>query len=140
MVRLPLDKDKVDALDFDLGLSSRTALDTLYSMENKFDKKPEFMAAYQNFMEEYGSLNHMELLGPFDEKETKGRYFLPHHEVMQGSKKLRTVFNGSAKVQQVSLNDLLYAGPNLLPELFDLILRWRQYKYVFIADIEKMFR
>ena len=109
MVRLPLNKDKVDVLDFDLGLSYRTALDTLYSMENKFDKKPEFKTAYQNFMEEYKCLNHMKSLGPFDKRETKGQNFLPHHGILQGSEKLRTVFNGSSKVKKVLLNDLLYA-------------------------------
>ena len=80
----------------------------------------------------------MKLLGTLDEEKTKD--FLPHHGVLHETKKLRTEFNGSAKIKQVSLNDLLYSGPNLLPELFDLILKWRLYKYIFVSAIEKMFR
>ena len=39
-----------------------------------------------------------------------------------------------------SLNDFLLIGPNLLPELIDLITGWRKYPFVFAADVEKMFR
>lgn len=31
-------------------------------------------------------------------------------------------------------------GPNLLPPLIDVLLRWRAHKYVLATDIEKMFR
>ena len=69
-------------------------------------------------------------------------FFLLHHGVLKESsstKKLRTVFNGSSKLRPgVSLNDLLYTGPNLLPHLPDLICRWRPYRYVFSANIEKI--
>jgi len=30
-------------------------------------------------------------------------------------------------------------GPKLLPELTDILLRWRIYKFVFTADIAKMY-
>ena len=61
-------------------------------------------------------------------------YFLPHQ--------LRTVFNGSIKLPlaNISLKDLLHVGPNLLPNLSDQLCSWRQYKYVFEADDEKMYQ
>lgn len=34
----------------------------------------------------------------------------------------------------------MYTGPNLQIDLQMLLLQWRQYQYVFTADIEKMFR
>ena len=40
----------------------------------------------------------------------------------------------------ISLNDLLLPGPCLIPDLRDIILRWKRYKFVFITDIENMFR
>ena len=39
-----------------------------------------------------------------------------------------------------SLNDFLLIGPNILPDLIDLISAWRMYPFVFAADFEKMFR
>ena len=38
------------------------------------------------------------------------------------------------------MNSLLLPGPNLLPLLADISNNWRNYEYVFIADVEKMFR
>ncbi|KMQ82592.1 gag-pol polyprotein precursor, partial [Lasius niger] len=31
-------------------------------------------------------------------------------------------------------------GPNLLPVLADVVMRWRRHRYVFVADVEKMYR
>ncbi|XP_018400786.1 PREDICTED: uncharacterized protein LOC108778178 [Cyphomyrmex costatus] len=70
--------------------------------------------------------------------------YLPHHGVLRAessSTKLRVVFNGSSTIASgQSLNDHLYPGPNLLPSLADVLLRWRLHKYVLAADVEKMFR
>lgn len=70
--------------------------------------------------------------------------FLPHHDVMRESStttKLRIVFNGSQKTRAgESLNSSLLVGANLLPTLTDILLRWRIHRFVFITDIEKMYR
>ncbi|XP_076660003.1 uncharacterized protein LOC143363277 [Halictus rubicundus] len=39
-----------------------------------------------------------------------------------------------------SINDFLLRGPNLLPNLADVLLKWRRHRFVFSADIEKMYR
>ncbi|XP_075990229.1 uncharacterized protein LOC142985870 [Anticarsia gemmatalis] len=39
-----------------------------------------------------------------------------------------------------TLNDFMFRGPNLQQDLQTLILKWRQFRYAFTADIEKMFR
>ena len=39
-----------------------------------------------------------------------------------------------------SLNDVQHTGPNLLPALADLLLRWRRHTIAFVADVEKMYR
>ncbi|XP_044005465.1 uncharacterized protein LOC122850372 [Aphidius gifuensis] len=70
--------------------------------------------------------------------------YLPHHGVKKESSsttELRVVFNGSQLIDKnKSLNDLLYDGPCLLNNLSDVITRWRRYKIVFSADVEKMYR
>ena len=41
---------------------------------------------------------------------------------------------------QDSLNDILFTGPTLQPDLMLLISNWRIFKYVFNGDVEKMYR
>lgn len=71
-------------------------------------------------------------------------YYMPHHCVININKlirKLRMVFDGSSKSSKSvkSLNELLLAGPVLLPEIIGVLLRWRCHKIVVISDVEKAF-
>ena len=71
-------------------------------------------------------------------------YFLPHHGVVRQDKattKVRVVFDGSAKHDgsNLSLNDCLEKGPNLVPHLFDIIIKFRGYPVGMVADVEKAF-
>lgn len=51
------------------------------------------------------------------------------------------VFNGSLTTSKGhSLNKNLQIGPNLLPPLDGVILKWRWHRFVFSTDIEKMYR
>lgn len=67
-------------------------------------------------------------------------FFLPRRGVLKltsHTTKLSYVFNGSSKTSlDVCLNDLLFPGPNLLPELANLRSAWRLYKYVFVTDFK----
>ena len=50
------------------------------------------------------------------------------------------MFDRSCKDQNgISLNELLDPGPSLLPELVDLLIRFRQYSVPFTGDITKAF-
>lgn len=71
--------------------------------------------------------------------------YIPHYAVVRESSsttKLRVVFNASCKRfrDRTSLNDHLLIGPKLQTDLAAIILRWRQWCYVYTADIAKMFR
>ena len=140
VVRLPLKEGALNSLNFHLGQLYASALRTLHYMERKFDKEPLFKEKYVEFMQNYIETGHMSHVPNLSEEEKRNCYFLPHHGILQGRKKLRVVFNGSSQTNGTSLNDLLYTGPCLLHDLFDLLMRWRTYKYVFICDIEQMFR
>jgi hypothetical protein len=55
--------------------------------------------------------------------------------------RIRVVFDASAKSSSgKSLNDCLCTGLKLQTEIGDVLLRSRFYKYIFIADITKMYR
>ncbi|KAG8236253.1 hypothetical protein J437_LFUL011006 [Ladona fulva] len=117
----------------------------LQKMRKRFLGNSSFYAAYNTFMQEYHDLGQMRVVsGEGLEIEIDNCFFLPHHGVLKESSnttKLRVVFNGSFKTNVgTSLNDVLYVGPNLLPELSDVRIRWRRYKIDFVSDIEKMYR
>ncbi|XP_015189707.1 PREDICTED: uncharacterized protein LOC107073535 [Polistes dominula] len=74
----------------------------------------------------------------------KPHYYLPHHGVLKPDSsitKFRVVFNSSsASSTGHSLNDITHAGPNLMLNIFDLLIWIRQLKYLFATDITKMYR
>ena len=72
------------------------------------------------------------------------KHYLPHHPVLTPSKattKVRIVYDVSARIQGNvnSLNECLHRGPVILPDLCGLLLRFRLYLIVILADIEKAF-
>ena len=138
VVRLPFSRSKSS-----LGLSRATSEVLLKKLEKRFRNSSELETAYRQFMDEYESLDHM-ILATGDSRDISSHYYLPHHGVIRASStttKLRVVFNASCKTTSgLSLNDLVHKGPNLLPDIFDILLRWRLHSVVFSADIEKMYR
>ncbi|XP_011685200.1 PREDICTED: uncharacterized protein LOC105448376 [Wasmannia auropunctata] len=138
-VRLP-----VRATIPDLSGSRRAASRMLDVMQRRFKKDPIFRDKYHVFLREYSALGHMSFAVPLAEGPSVRVCFLPHHGVLKGSgsdAKIRVVFNGSSQTMTgTSLNDFLRPGPNLLPALTDVIIRWRHHRFVFITDIEKMYR
>lgn len=137
IVRLPF-RDDVNKL----GQSRAIAMQRFLSNEKKRKRQPDINKKYQEFIQEYHDMGHMEKVPPI-ELESKS-FFLPHHHITQESSqttKLRVVFDGSAKTtSSLSLNDLLMVGPTLQKDLFDLLIRFRTFKYVLSADITKMYR
>ncbi|XP_025997408.1 uncharacterized protein LOC113005754 [Solenopsis invicta] len=123
-----------------LGNSKKIALKRLYSLEWKLDTKPELKSAYTQVMQEYLDLNQM---SPINELSDDG-FYMPHHAVIKASNnttKVRVVFDASAKTDNGrSLNDILMVGPTIQDTIFAHLLRFRTYKYVLTADIEKMYR
>lgn len=71
-------------------------------------------------------------------------FYLPHHPVLKEDSvttKIRVVFDGSAKTSTgISLNECLMVGPTIQNDLFTLLSKFRMYKYVLTADIEKLYR
>ena len=71
-------------------------------------------------------------------------YYLPHHGVVRTDKdttKLRIVLDASARAgpHHYSLNECLEKGPNLMPLIFDVLVKFRSNIIGITADIEKAF-
>ncbi|XP_054722558.1 uncharacterized protein LOC129232437 [Uloborus diversus] len=76
--------------------------------------------------------------------EDRKCFYMPHHGVIRehsSTTKLRVVFDASAKSStNISLNDVLHAGPKLQTDLFYILSNFRIHSIALAADIEKMFR
>ncbi|XP_076659820.1 uncharacterized protein LOC143363084 [Halictus rubicundus] len=119
-VRLPFQKAGV------ISSGSRTAAwRALRRMEQRFEREEDFRRLYGDFLREYETLGHMSPAG--EPPAGQAAHYLPHHGVLKPTStttKLRVVFNGSwSSPAQLSLNDCLHVGPNLLPLLADTLLR-----------------
>lgn len=103
-----------------------------------------YAEAYFKFMKEYEDLQHMKPVTESNTEHHHPNFYLPHHGVWRESStitKLRVVFNGSSHTTSgVSLNDILHAGPKLQMDLLNVLIWFRQFRYVFSVDIEKMYR
>ncbi|XP_075162693.1 uncharacterized protein LOC142235322 [Haematobia irritans] len=129
----------------DVGESYNAALRRLRAMERKFETNLNFKVSYCEFMREYISMGHMQLI-PDEEinRPNSEMFYLPHHAVIRDTSittKLRVVFDGSSKSSNgKSLNDNLLKGPNLQQDLMALVLRYRCKRFCFSADIKQMYR
>ncbi|CAA9998760.1 unnamed protein product [Nesidiocoris tenuis] len=93
-------------------------------------------------MTEYINLGHMSPVPPPSPGQQV--YYLPHHAVFREespTSKIRVVFNASQQsTTGISLNDLLHVGPKLVLDIVDVVTRFREFLFVFTADVRQMFR
>ncbi|XP_036346660.1 uncharacterized protein LOC118755979, partial [Rhagoletis pomonella] len=142
VVALPFRREFPDEII--LGLSRTGAARQFLRSEAGYIRKPELKTEYDRVLKEYIELNHMCPVRKTAQQPAHRPYYLPHHAVVKPDSittKVRVVFNASCPTSNgVSLNDILYPGPILQADLVCLLLKWRLFKYVFNADIEKMYR
>ena len=118
----------------------------LKSMHYKLNKTPEVLKEYDDIIQEQLASGIIEKV-PNPEVERRNKenvHYLPHHAVIRQNRettKLRIVYDGSAKSpgQDRSLNDCLPVGPNYIPQLVDVLTRFRWNRIAISADIEKAF-
>ncbi|XP_061401528.1 uncharacterized protein LOC133337308 [Musca vetustissima] len=100
----------------------------------------ELRAEYEKTIHELISMGH---IVKADQKK-QGKYYMPHQAVVRETRrttKVRVVFDASSKTSNGRpLNDILHTGPKLQKDIFDIITKWRLWKFVISADVEKMFR
>ena len=140
IVELPRRKPTLE-----IGFSMKQAEQRFVSQERRLQRSPELAKQYSEFFKEFRDLGHLEVV-PADQIHTpcSEHYYLPHHAVFKESSsttKLRVVFDASAKTSTgISLNDTLMVGPMIQQNVYDLLLRFRFYKYGYTADVAKMYR
>ncbi|XP_024889769.1 uncharacterized protein LOC112466111 [Temnothorax curvispinosus] len=125
-----------------LGDSRTKAVKVLNSLSKRLLSDPQYEKAYHKFMDDYKELQHMTLV-PDSCPEPQHVYYLPHHGVLRDNdlNRIRVVFNGSSRTSTgYSLNDILFTGAKLQINLFDVLIWWRRFPFVFSFDMMKMYR
>ena len=120
---------------------ARVRLDSLC---RKLDKDTDLQCRYNSVLQEMENDGIIEEV-PVDQKVSPhpATFYMPHRPVVKESSsttKVRPVFDASAAGRNgVSLNDCMEAGPNLMPNLPEILIRFRRRKIALTADITKAF-
>lgn len=139
VVSLPLKNDTSE-----LGDSLRSAEYRYLSLERKLLLNPSVKEEYDKVFVDYLQKNYLRPVGTISEVDSgNDQYVIPHHAVVRTDKsttKLRVVLNASnATTSGKSLNDILYIGPNLQNDLFQILLKFRLRSVAISADIRQMY-
>ena len=118
------------------------AMKRLDNLTTRLNKDEEMAQTYHDVIQEMWVEGIIEEV--VDESHSGSPvYYLPHHPVVKEasvSTKVRPVFDASAKsYNKISLNDCMETGPNLLPDLVGVLVRFRRWKYALTADVRKAF-
>lgn len=124
--------------------SRLVAMRRFLALERRLVQNTPVYQMYGEFMRDYLECGHMTEIGALpSEKGTAPIYYIPHHCVLRpesSTTKLRVVFDASAKVAGISLNETLLVGEKLQQNLIGVLLRFRVHAVVFTADIKQMYR
>ena len=121
----------------------RLCFNHLKYLQLRLLKTPDVLQEYNEIIREQLDRGIIEIID--DLKNDSGHiHYLPHHPVIRQDKqttKVRVVYDGSAKSADnpLSINDCLLIGPNLIPKLFDILIRFRWHRIAITADIERHF-
>ncbi|KAG1697393.1 hypothetical protein GQR58_006003 [Nymphon striatum] len=109
----------------------------LKSTEQRVLRNPKLATSYAEQMNELVDLGFARKLSKEEIKSYKGPVqYIAHREVINPDKistPLRIVFNC------IKLNEYMYKGPDLLNNLWGVLLRFRENKVAINADISKMY-
>ncbi|XP_059353479.1 uncharacterized protein LOC132088564 [Daphnia carinata] len=112
--------------DLQLPNNREVAARRFQALEKRFQRDPQYASSYSRVIEEYISLGHAKLS---DTMETNNPiWYLPHHGVTKPNKprKVRVVFNPSARHKVTNLNEHVFKGPDLLTPMIGVLLRFRR--------------
>jgi hypothetical protein len=128
-VNLPFKSNARPGSNYDNALQRSLALERKMSDEE--------MKQYDQYFE---TAKKEGIVVQLEEANESQGYFLPFHGVKK-NEKLRIVFDGSSKDRRTnsSLNDTLHAGENTFNQLYDVLVRFRQFEHPIVGDVVKAF-
>uniref|UniRef100_A0A6P7FHV6 Uncharacterized protein LOC114329585 n=1 Tax=Diabrotica virgifera virgifera TaxID=50390 RepID=A0A6P7FHV6_DIAVI len=134
---------KLPIEDIDMGNSLLSAKRRFLSLEKRFQLNPDLLEKYQDTISEY--LNNGQIIQvPLKMLNDSGKpnYFLPHFHVFKSNSttSTRIVFDPNNKSSTgISLSDVIDKGYVVQHELFNILAKFRQFKFALVGDIKAMF-
>nr|XP_054749454.1 uncharacterized protein LOC129254932 [Lytechinus pictus] len=121
-----------------LPSNKRLATVRFEHLHRKLKKDEAYRDNYTSFMTDIingGFAEQVETKAPPGETN-----YIPHHGVYHPmKKKMRIVFDCSAKYGGTCLNDHLLKGPDMINSLVGVLCRFRKHNVAVLCDVEKMF-
>ena len=114
------------------------AVQRLRSLHKKMLRNIQFCDDYMAFMDSIIKKGYTVRVSEVKMNRDDGRMWHGIYHPRK-PKKIRVGFDCTAQHRGVSLNHALLQGPDLMHNLVDVLLRFRQYPFVVMADIEAMF-
>ena len=123
------------------------ALNRFKSLTRRFQKEPSLLPKYEAVIEEQKQKGYIEKAPQITVNKV---HYLSHHPIIReahSTTKVRVVLDASAKIpdgtaeypKPISLNEAMYRGPIILPDLVGMLIRFRMYVHPILADVEKAF-
>ncbi|GFW77844.1 integrase catalytic domain-containing protein [Trichonephila clavipes] len=113
------------------------------SLTRRFIRDPTLYIQYSEILKEYESQGIIERVLETEKPTDRAVFYLPHQAVFRQESlttKMRIVFDASSHEDgQPSLNDCIWSGENLNPNIFHLIIYFRLNTIAITADIERAF-
>ncbi|GFX77584.1 DUF1758 domain-containing protein [Trichonephila clavipes] len=113
------------------------------SLSRRFIRDPTLYIQYPEILKEYESQGIIERVLETEKPTDRAVFYLPHQAVFRQESlttKMRIVFDASSHEDgQPSLNDCIWLGENLNPNIFHLIISFRLNTIAITADIERAF-
>jgi hypothetical protein len=129
-----------------LPVNYQLALGRLKSLAKRLKESSDsLLGEYEKVIKTQSELGIIEKVPAEEFWKTENMvHYLPHHPVVRvghATTKVRIVYDASAKCRKdaSSLNECLFRGPVILPDLCSVIIRFRLNEIALIADIEKAF-
>lgn len=127
----------------ELPNNKKQCMAKLVSIELRLKKNENNAKLYDDQMKEMEQNKFARKLSDEEIKNYEGPvHYISHHPVIRPEKKstpVRIVFNSSAAFNGHRLNEYWEKGPDLLNDLFGVLLRFRQHPIAISGDISKMY-
>lgn len=108
----------------------------LNCLKKKSIRDPDLAENLNNQMKQYVTKGYVKILSEKEVECNNGVWYLPTFPVINANKpeKVRIVWDATARVNDISLNDMLLKGPDQLASLFLVLIRFRE-RQVAISDV-----
>ena len=116
------------------------ALRRLENTEKRLKRSTDIASSYSQCIEQYIEKGYVKKIQ--EPEQSTAQWYLPHFPVLRPEKdttKVRIVFDASARYENQSLNDVIFQGPKLQRDLFDVLLRFRRQPVAVVCDIAEMY-